>query len=413
MKKVDVLVVGAGPGGSAAAKRCADAGLATLLIDRRKLPRRKACSGIIDNISQNYVFENFGPIPEKVFGAPYISRGMAFYFPSVGTVFGDMDCYMPYVWRDRFDHWLARSSGAELRDETRFLHLEEQGGEIEAVLKRHGKHSRVRARYLVGADGGYSRVVLSIAPEVYRGLPFAFACQKYYEGEIDADDRHLYWFFKPHMGPFPWLNMKDGQIIIGLGALQGEKFAPKFDRLLEFLKKDFGLRIKRELAVESCLVNTMTILNRFFPGRGRVLMVGDAMGLMHQGHASISAALVSGGLAGRAVAEALAGGGDALARYRKLVRPEMELCLDQFNPLRMMTTIASSRARQPALFHALSRREKALAARDMLVFARSEFTKVNGMVPTILKNMAHRLVFRDYRIPAADGETNGKRLRLL
>jgi len=267
MKKVDVLVVGAGPGGSAAAKKCVEEGLKTLLVEKQKLPRRKACSGIIDNLSQNYVFENFGPIPEKVFGDPYISRGMAFYFPSVGTVFLDTDCYMLYVWRDRFDHWLASSSGAELRDQTRFVHLKQDGDEIEVTLKRQGKLSTVRTRYLIGADGGYSRVVRPLAPETYRDIPLALACQKYYEGEIDADDRHLYWFFTRNMGPFPWLNMKDGQIIIGLAMMHGEQFAPKFQRLLDFLKRDFGLKIKRELAVESCLANTMTVLNRFFPGR--------------------------------------------------------------------------------------------------------------------------------------------------
>ena len=46
MQRVDVLVVGAGPGGAAAAKQCVEGGLKTLLIDRHKLPRRKACSGI-------------------------------------------------------------------------------------------------------------------------------------------------------------------------------------------------------------------------------------------------------------------------------------------------------------------------------------------------------------------------------
>jgi flavin-dependent dehydrogenase len=66
--RYDVVVVGTGPGGSAVAKRCVDGGLRTLLIDKQKLPRRKACSGIIDNLAQNYVLENFGPIPERVFG---------------------------------------------------------------------------------------------------------------------------------------------------------------------------------------------------------------------------------------------------------------------------------------------------------------------------------------------------------
>ena len=46
----DVLVAGAGPGGSVAAKRCAELGLKTLLVERRRLPRDKeATLQLIDN----------------------------------------------------------------------------------------------------------------------------------------------------------------------------------------------------------------------------------------------------------------------------------------------------------------------------------------------------------------------------
>ena len=401
MRRVDVLVVGAGPAGSAAAKKCVDGGLKTLMIDKHKLPRRKACSGIISNVSQNYVFENFGPIPEKAFGRPNISRGMAFYFPSVGTVFLDVDCYNLYVWRDKFDYFLAKSSGAELRQQTRFLRLEEKGDEIEAVLKRNGKESKVRARYLIGADGGNSRVIRTFAPDVYRGMPWAFACQKYYEGKIDADDRYLYWFLIQNMGPFPWLNLKDGQLIIGLSLVHGQQFHPKYSLFLDYLKKNMGLEIKRELAMEACLANTMTPLNRFFPGRGRVLMVGDAMGLMHQGGEGISCALASGGYAGEAVIQGIREGVDALARYKELVKPEMETALDQFNPFRMRATSASSLARQPGLLRGLSMRDKAKALRDAALFLQSEF-RIDGFAPTVLKNMLHRLIFREYRIPASE-----------
>ena len=47
MEKRDVVVVGAGPSGSAAAKKCAQYGLRTLMLEKRQLPRNKICSGMI------------------------------------------------------------------------------------------------------------------------------------------------------------------------------------------------------------------------------------------------------------------------------------------------------------------------------------------------------------------------------
>ena len=86
-------------------------------------------------------------------------------------------------------------------------------------------------------------------------------CQKYFEGKIDAVGRYLYGFLARNMGPFPWLNLKDGQIIIGFASVHGQKFHPRFTRFLDFLKGHFGLEIKRELATEACVTNTMTPLS--------------------------------------------------------------------------------------------------------------------------------------------------------
>ena len=41
----DVIVVGAGPAGSAAAKRCAESGLKTLMLEKESLLREKVCDG--------------------------------------------------------------------------------------------------------------------------------------------------------------------------------------------------------------------------------------------------------------------------------------------------------------------------------------------------------------------------------
>ncbi|HET7040923.1 MAG TPA: FAD-dependent monooxygenase, partial [Gemmatimonadales bacterium] len=43
-QQVDLLIAGAGPGGSATALRAARAGLRVLAVDRARFPRDKACS---------------------------------------------------------------------------------------------------------------------------------------------------------------------------------------------------------------------------------------------------------------------------------------------------------------------------------------------------------------------------------
>ncbi len=45
----DVIVVGAGPTGSTAAKVLAEKRLHVLLVERHKLPRYKSCSGVLDS----------------------------------------------------------------------------------------------------------------------------------------------------------------------------------------------------------------------------------------------------------------------------------------------------------------------------------------------------------------------------
>ncbi len=79
-------------------------------------------------------------------------------------------------------------------------------------------------------------------------------------------------------------------------------------------------------------------LNHFTLGTGNFLAAGDAAGFMHNGGEGISCALTTGNLAAEAILSAEETGLQALEVYRTAVRDEAELCLDQFNPLRMMKT---------------------------------------------------------------------------
>jgi flavin-dependent dehydrogenase len=43
----DVIIVGSGPSGAIAAKKCAEQNLKTLILEKKKLPREKVCTGMI------------------------------------------------------------------------------------------------------------------------------------------------------------------------------------------------------------------------------------------------------------------------------------------------------------------------------------------------------------------------------
>ena len=56
----DVLIVGTGPSGAAAAKRLVDAGLEVVDLDFRKLPRYKICRGILSSRGNRFLLGKSG-----------------------------------------------------------------------------------------------------------------------------------------------------------------------------------------------------------------------------------------------------------------------------------------------------------------------------------------------------------------
>ena len=60
MQSFDVIVIGAGPAGAAAAHVAARTGLRVALIDRKTFPREKLCGGLITGRARGHYAEIFG-----------------------------------------------------------------------------------------------------------------------------------------------------------------------------------------------------------------------------------------------------------------------------------------------------------------------------------------------------------------
>jgi len=119
METFDVVVIGAGPAGSMAAKKCAEEGLRTLLLEKKKLPRRKPCSGLVMNrMGQKLLKDEFGEMPREI--VLDVLSGLILWAPGAGQHEGKFA--IPITWRKELDFWMnqkAREKGVEIWDESR------------------------------------------------------------------------------------------------------------------------------------------------------------------------------------------------------------------------------------------------------------------------------------------------------
>ncbi|MGH9779762.1 MAG: NAD(P)/FAD-dependent oxidoreductase [Candidatus Acidiferrales bacterium] len=153
----DVLIIGAGPAGSTAAKRLADARYRTLLVDKARFPRHKTCASWINRLA----FERFPYLEahrDELVDSPF--HGVSFFDDDLGRR-ADWTERRPSGYlslRSKFDNALkdiAVRAGAEFREGSGLAALEVAGGRVTIRLDTG---EEVTSRALIGADGAHSRV---------------------------------------------------------------------------------------------------------------------------------------------------------------------------------------------------------------------------------------------------------------
>jgi flavin-dependent dehydrogenase len=163
--RLDVLVVGAGPAGSATATLLARAGLSVLLVDRAAFPRDKACSEYMSPEAVR-VLVRLGVAETLEKAGAFPLEGMKVTGPRGATAHGKFSLarYQPFrptglsISRRILDFELlaaARGAGAAVLERARVEELlYELGGVAGAVVRDHtGRRLAIRARLTVGADG--------------------------------------------------------------------------------------------------------------------------------------------------------------------------------------------------------------------------------------------------------------------
>ena len=280
MPAVDVLVVGAGPAGAAAALTARRRGLDVLVVDKATFPRDKTCGDGLTTAALRFI-EHLGVDISALPG--YMSvRETVLVAPDGGRVSlplgvdGDYAAVVPRVELDAALVDSARHAGVEVRDGVAVTAIDTNGDGVNATTG----DGTITARFLVAADGHYSFVRRCLRPPAPPELGTWHAFRQYFRG---VDDPRLYVLFEGDLLPgYAWVfPLPGGRANVGFGVLRrpGTSGKELNARWRELLARPSVRTILGPAAEPEATHRAWPIPASFeYDGLadGRVLFVGDA-----------------------------------------------------------------------------------------------------------------------------------------
>ncbi len=290
IERTDVIVVGAGPAGSTAAKLLADRGYSVLLVDSSDFPRHKTCASWINRLA----FERFTYLRDSLSGLiENAFYGVTFYDRLIEREARYLETrpsgYLSL--RSKFDDGLrkiAMEAGARFLGGCAVVDVVEERGGVRVSL---ADGRELSGRILIGADGASSRVAVQVglrkgwSPGDYvlcanADVPFPPERISTFYGE-----RFPLRVFLEYSGiqGYGWIFPKKHHICVGIGAIleDGRSIRPLFREFVHALRERNQIpsdlpegRVYFDIDPVGGVYRTPSLV------RGRVMLIGDAAGFV-------------------------------------------------------------------------------------------------------------------------------------
>lgn len=338
----DVIVVGAGPGGSATAHYLASSGYNVILVDKCKFPRDKICGDFVSPVAQ-IELSKLGIISTPEFKIANPIRRASVYLDGtklisrpIPKVQGLPRCgrVIPRIILDKLILDSARKAGAIFLEGSKAVGMRTNRRNVELQVEGPSGKRILKARLLIGADGSNSTIAKLVRGQPPSSADRIIAIRGYFEdvdGHPSQADLH---FTKESFPGYCWLfPTSKNQANVGVGMVLDT--IPSGNRLNVLLNQ----LIKSNLALHKRLRNAklvgqirgwpLTTYNANLPlVDNRVMLVGDAAGLVNPLNGEgIQYALLSGRWASEVAISCLIANDlskEALLAYQHFV--EKELC---------------------------------------------------------------------------------------
>lgn len=234
MQHTDVLVVGAGPAGSAAAAWAARHGREVLLADAEVFPRDKPCG---DGLTPRAISElthlgmvNFLDGRPRNLGLRAAGFGQTLLLPWPGGSFPSWGSAVPRTELDAAIRETALSSGAQALDAHRAVDVVRNNGKVESVaFDTPNGGTSISCNSLIVADGARSQLGRVLGRQWHKDTAYGVAARGYVNSERSNDQ-----WISSHLelrdssdeilSGYGWVfPLGNGQVNIGVGTLATDK----------------------------------------------------------------------------------------------------------------------------------------------------------------------------------------------
>lgn len=338
-----MVVVGAGPSGSALAAMLAQQGHDVLLLDRQKFPRDKTCGDAIPAAAIDLLYSiglkerlqeaNFYPIHKVLLSSP---RGHAMVSDLQPSTMGTESIVAPRIQFDQIVHDFAVTSGAEARKGLVQAPLVSDGRVEGVVVKNGSSTSTIKSRLVVGADGSTSVVGRHLRPDDNHPRHRAVALRAYVSGIELKPGTVEFYMYRGILPGYAWIfPISETEANVGLGMrldrfqksdLSLKDLLDRFFRIPEIAARLNGDYAAREVATWQLNFGSQKNVQRAFDG---AMLIGDAASLINPlTGGGIHNSLLSAQLAARTAHEALIKGDTSLTTLTQY----QNACLEQLWP---------------------------------------------------------------------------------
>ena len=330
----DVLVIGAGPAGSCAARYAAESGCDTLMIEKRPEIGTPVRCG--EGMAKDWITE-IGLEPSGKWLANEID-GARIISPDGSTLEVDEkhagnECGYN-IERDLFDRELAERAaraGSEIMVKTGAYDLIKEDGKIVGARLEHmGKHIDVRAKVVIGADGFESQVGRWGGLKTWIPPKDVDACLQYTMVNIEGNHKlNDFYVGSCSPGGYIWVFWKGPDIAnVGIGCNLSKiwKMAETKTYLDKFIQKHSEFRKGEVIEEVAGAVSVSRPVEKSVASG--LMLVGDAARMIDPlTGGGILNGCIAGRMAGEVAGQALQAGDfseNFLMRYEKLWRDRME-----------------------------------------------------------------------------------------